>query len=169
MKLTRDLRMLTRYSTWANERLFDLLESLHPAELTAPRQTGLGSMLATLGHNHVIDLIWKSHLEGRRHGFTSRVPQVVLPLDALRTAQAEVDGWYVGYADALTEQAHAEIVHFDFVDGGTGTLSRGDMLLHVINHKTYHRGYVADMLYQAGFKPPVMDIPVFMRDAPPVL
>ncbi len=48
-------------------------------------------------------------------------------------------------------------------------MTRGDMLLHVVNHKTYHRGYVADRLYQAGSRPPVMDLPVFLRDAPPTL
>ena len=62
--------------------------------------------------------------------------------------------------------AHAEVVDFRFVDGGAGAMTRGDMLLHVVNHKTYHRGYVADMLYQAGSRPPVMDLPVFLRDVP---
>ncbi len=43
------------------------------------------------------------------------------------------------------------------------------MLLHIANHKTYHRGYVADMLYESGLRPPTMDLPVFLRDAPPAL
>ena len=37
------------------------------------------------------------------------------------------------------------------------------------DHKTYHRGYVAVVLYQLGGRPPVMDLPVFLRDAPRVL
>jgi len=41
------------------------------------------------------------------------------------------------------------------------------MLLHTVNHKTYHRGYVADLLYQAGSKPLVMDLAVFLRDVVP--
>jgi uncharacterized damage-inducible protein DinB len=40
-----------------------------------------------------------------------------------------------------------------------------EMLLHVSNHGTYHRGYVADMMYDSGLKPPTMDLPVFIRDA----
>ena len=44
-----------------------------------------------------------------------------------------------------------------------------EMLLHVVNHKTYHRGYVAQMLYQASVRPPTMDLPVFLRDVPLVL
>jgi uncharacterized damage-inducible protein DinB len=61
------------------------------------------------------------------------------------------------------------VLHFSFVDGGKGALSRGDMLLHVSNHKAYHRGYVADMLYESGLKPPTTDLPVFLRDALPPL
>jgi len=41
----------------------------------------------------------------------------------------------------------------------------GEMLLHVVNHGTYHRGLVADMMYQAGVTPPTTDLPVFLRDA----
>jgi uncharacterized damage-inducible protein DinB len=48
-------------------------------------------------------------------------------------------------------------------------MRRGDILLHIANHKTYHRGYVADMLYESGLKPPTMDLPVYLRDARPAL
>jgi hypothetical protein len=70
------------------------------------------------------------------------------------------------YADGLSEAAHDQVVHFRFVDGGAGAMTRGDMLLHVVNHKTYHRGYVADMFCQASSRPPAMDLPVFLRDVP---
>ncbi|MDE1712900.1 DinB family protein, partial (plasmid) [Chromobacterium amazonense] len=30
----------------------------------------------------------------------------------------------------------------------TPTKNRWAMLLHIVNHKNYHRGFVADMLYQ---------------------
>jgi uncharacterized damage-inducible protein DinB len=39
------------------------------------------------------------------------------------------------------------------------------MVLHVVNHGTYHRGLVADMMYQAGVTPEATDLPVFLRDA----
>jgi uncharacterized damage-inducible protein DinB len=35
-----------------------------------------------------------------------------------------------------------------------------------VNHKTYHRGQVADMMYQVPARPPVTDLPVFLRDVP---
>lgn len=156
--------MLARYTAWANDRLFAALTALPEGEATARRATGFGTMVNTLNHAYVVDLIWKAHLQGRAHGFVSRITATEPGLHELRAAQAEVDQWYIGYTDALSEEAHDEVVHFKFVDGGPGAMTRGDMLLHVVNHKTYHRGVVADLLYQAGARPPVMDLPVFLRD-----
>jgi len=169
MSLTRNLRMLTRYNAWANGRLFAALAALPQGQATARLPTGFGTMVNTLNHAHVVDLIWKAHLEGLPHGFTTRTTDTEPPLAELAEAQARIDQWYVVYADALTAAQHDKVVRFRFVDGGAGAMARGDMLLHVINHKTYHRGYVADMLYQVGTRPPVMDLPVFLRDAPPAL
>ncbi len=153
-----NLRMLMRYTAWANTRLFDTLAGL---PVDAPALAGL---VKTLNHAYVVDLIWKAHLEGRPHGFRERNTEAQPALQVLREAQAESDRWYIACADGLNEAAHEEVVHFSFVDGGAGALSRGQMLLHIVNHKTYHRGYVAQMLYDMGSKPPVMDLPVFLRD-----
>lgn len=161
----RNLRMLTRYTAWANRRLFAALAAL-PADVVAYRRgTDGGSILGTLGHAWVVDRIWQAHLQGRPHGYASRQPATEPEFDPLRQDQAELDRWYIAYADALDAAGHDEALAFRFVDGGAGRMRRGDMLLHVINHKTYHRGYVADMLYHAGKRPPVMDLPVFLRDA----
>jgi len=162
----RQLRMLTRYNAWANHRLFDALAALPAGEVTARRNHGTHSMVGTLGHAWVVDRIWQAHLQGRAHGYSSRQPEEEPALSRLQHDQVQLDQWYIGYADGLDPTAHAEVVDFRFVDGGAGAMTRGDMLLHVVNHKTYHRGYVADMLYQAGRRPPVMDLPVFLRDVP---
>lgn len=162
MSVLRNLRMLARYTAWANCRLFDTLDSV---QSDAP---ALPCMVKTLNHAYVVDLIWRAHLEGRPHGFRDRNTNTQPTLEALGEAQMEVDRWYIAYVDGLSEAAHDEVVHFRFVDGGAGAMTRGDMLLHVVNHKTYHRGYVAQMLYDVGSKPPVMDLPVFLRDDPSV-
>lgn len=156
--------MLARYTAWANDRLFDTLAALPVGEAMAKRATGFSTMVNTLNHAHVVDLIWQAHLQGKPHGFTSRITAVEPTLEELRSAQIKSDQWYVSYADELSGNEHDQIVEFNFVDGGFGAMTRGDILLHVVNHKTYHRGYVADMLYQAGARPPVMDLPVFLRD-----
>ncbi len=160
----RQLRMRTRYTAWADTRLYEVLAGLPAGEVTVRRSQGTNSMLSVLSHAWVVDQIWQAHLEGRPHGYAARNVEAPPPLEELQREQRALDQWYITCADAMTDAAHDAVVQFRFVDGGAGAMARGDMLLHVVNHKTYHRGYVADMLYQAGRRPPVMDLPVFLRD-----
>ncbi|OYY18277.1 MAG: hypothetical protein B7Y05_06410 [Polynucleobacter sp. 24-46-87] len=73
--------------------------------------------------------------------------------------------WYVQYADSMSESWLNEKVRFSFVDGSAGEMTRGDILIHICNHKAFHRGHIGDMFYQSGFRPPSIDLPVCMRDA----
>jgi uncharacterized damage-inducible protein DinB len=166
MSVLRNIRMLTRYAAWANNRIFDVLAQLPDGEAIKSRPTLFGNMVHTLNHAYVADLIWKAHLLGTPHGFTSRNTETTPELGALRENQVTLDNWYINYADKLSSKMHDEIVNFSFVDGGAGVLTRGDILLHVVNHKTFHRGFVADMLYQVPVSPPSTDLPVFLRDVP---
>jgi uncharacterized damage-inducible protein DinB len=38
------------------------------------------------------------------------------------------------------------------------------MIVHVVNHATYHRGMVAQMMYGTTVAPPVTDLTVYLRD-----
>lgn len=164
--LLHNLRMLTRYSSWADEKLFDALARL--PEGAATEKKGFGGMLHTLNHNLIVDKIWRGHLENKPHGFTARVSKDVPGLPQLRAAQAELNAWYIDYADHLSDAKYDEMIAFKYVDGGPGRLSRGEMMLHIVNHKTYHRGFVGELMFQVpGQRAPTIDLPVFLRDAPP--
>ena len=152
---------LMRYKAWANDLSFAALAKLPEAELTAPRPIVFGSILRTVNHVYAMDLVWQANLEGRPHGYITRNPPVSPPLDELRTAQKNIDAWYVDYAASLKNED--EPVQFTFIGGGPATLSRRDILLHVVNHGTYHRGNVAAMMYQLGVPPPTTDLPVYLR------
>jgi uncharacterized damage-inducible protein DinB len=159
------LTSLIRYKKWANDRLFRALALVPEEEMTAERPIVFGSLLRTLNHVRAMDLVWKGHLEGRPHGLTTRNPETSPPFAELRGSQAEIDAWYVQYAEGLSAAAAAEVVDFEFIGGGKGSLARSEMLLHAVNHGTYHRGNVASMLYQIGRTPPTTDLPVFLREA----
>jgi uncharacterized damage-inducible protein DinB len=56
-------------------------------------------------------------------------------------------------------------VGYTLIGGNQGSMTRGEILLHVVTHTSYHRGYVAQMIYDIpGCRPPSMDLPVFMRE-----
>ena len=164
MTALRTARMLTRYNAWANKLIFAAVAALPEGEAAKPRDTLFGSMLQLLNHNYVIDRIFQAHLEGREHGYAARNTPESPPLAELWDAQQVVDGWYAGYADRLTDAALDERLEFTFVGGGAGAMTRSEMLLHVVNHTSYHRGFVADLFYQVPARPPTTDLPVFLRD-----
>jgi uncharacterized damage-inducible protein DinB len=157
------LDMLMRYKAWANELVFAAVATMPEDELTAPRKIVFGNLLRTLNHVHAMDEVWRAHLEGRPHGYATRNPEACPPLAKLREAQRLMDAWWVDYANSLPEAKQDEVVSFRFIGGGPGSMTRRDILLHVANHGTYHRGNVASMMYQAGTPPPTTDLPVFLK------
>jgi uncharacterized damage-inducible protein DinB len=158
------LRMLTRYKAWADDRFLAAVATLPDADLVAPQPIVFGSLLRTCHHAYLMDVAWRANLLGEPHGLVTRNPVEHPPLKELRHRQAEIDAWYVAYADALSESEAAAIVRFTFIGGGEGEMARRDMLLHVVNHATYHRGHAADMLYHFGTMAPTTDLPVFLRE-----
>ena len=112
-----------------------------------------------------MDVVWRAHLCGGSHDYRTRDPEDCPPFDVLASAQAELDAWYLGYAESLSPAAAQEIVAFTFIGGNCGRMTRAEILLHVVIHATYHRGHVAQMMNDSGIAPPTTDLPVFLRVA----
>ena len=167
MITVKTARMLARYNRWANDVFFGYVAELPPEEVTKPRQTLFKNIVHTLNHNYVIDSIFRAHLEGRDHGYTARNTAEPPALEALREKQREVDDWYIEWSDRMTDTALDETVKFTYVGGGDGAMTRGQMLMHVVNHTSYHRGFAGDLLFQIpGKRAPTTDLTVFLRDVP---
>ena len=164
-----DARTLTRYNAWANELLFAAVAALPEGEAVKPRRSVFRNMVHTLNHNYVIDRIFQAHLEGRGHGYNARNTPDHPPLAELWRAQQDLDRWYVNWSDTISDGALGEKVKFTFVGGGEGSMTRGEILQHLVNHTSYHRGFVAQMIYDVPARPPTTDLPVFLRDAAPQL
>jgi len=164
MTNARTARMLARYNAWANQLIFDAVAALPEGEATKERQSLFRNIVHTLNHSYVIDRIWQAHLEGREHGYVTRNTRDHPPLAELWRAQREIDRWYVNWSDALSDAALDEKVRFTLIGGNPGVMTRGEILLHVINHTSYHRGFVADLFYQVPARPPTTDLPVYLRE-----
>ena len=166
MITTRTASMLARYNAWANQLIFDAVAALPAGEATKERQSLFKNMVHTLNHNYVIDRIWQAHLEGREHGYAARNTPDHPSLAELWRAQQEMDKWYIAWSDSLSDAALDEKVSFTLIGGNRGVMTRGEILLHVVNHTSYHRGFVADLFYQVPARPPTTDLPVFLREVP---
>ncbi len=154
--------MFARYSDWADRVLFKAIQGLPEGAAHKATRTLFGSMIGTLNHNYQVDLIWRAHLLGEEHGFTTRRDLLHPDLAGLVKAQSEVNQWFIDWATKQDAESLAERVAFNFVSGQPGEMTRGAILLHVVNHKTYHRGWVSEMFFDFGVKPPETDLSVFL-------
>ena len=167
MVSTSTARMLARYNAWANQLTFDAVAALPTGEAEKERKSLFRNMVHSLNHNYVIDRIWQAHLEGRDHGYEGRNTKDHPPLAELWRMQQEIDAWYIAWSDKLSDVALDERVRFTLIGGNQGVMTRGEILLHVVNHTSYHRGFVADLFYQVPARPPTTDLPVYLREILP--
>lgn len=158
----RNEQMLARYSQWANEVIYEVVAGLPESEIAAPRETVFGSVLRTLGHSYAVGAIFQAHLEQRAHAFAVRHVPDTTTFDELRTMQRALDAWYVTWIDGMTDDGLDEPIRFRFVDGGEGVMTRREMLFHVVNHYTFHRGFAVDTLRRMSMAVPATDITVYL-------
>jgi uncharacterized damage-inducible protein DinB len=163
---TRTVKMLAQYKAWADKVMFDGVAALPPGEAEKERKTLFKTIIGTLNHIYVVDLIWQAHLEGREHGFKARNILLHSELPALWVAQQKINNWFIDWAAAQSETSLDEDVRFTFVNGTQASMKRGEMFLHVVTHASYHRGWVAEMFFEANARPPQPDLSVFLCEGP---
>jgi uncharacterized damage-inducible protein DinB len=159
-------RVLAEYKSWADARTFDAVSALPRDELARERATLFKTFIGTMNHSYLVDLIWQAHLQGRPHGFSARNLVLHEELDQLWRAQRRYNEWLVDWAGKQSDGLLLETVRFKFVSGQDGSMTRGAILLHIVNHATYHRGWISDLFFQTPDKPPTTDLCVFPGIAP---
>lgn len=156
--------MLTQYKEWADRIAFEAVMAIPQEEALKPRMTTFRNMVYTLNHVYVVDDIFRHHLTGRRHGYAMRNTVETPAIADLWRSVQEMDRWYVEAVKSWTPEDLGRIVEFEFVGGGNGSMTKEEIVLHIVNHTTYHRGFVGDMLKQVPYNWPANDLPVFLRD-----
>jgi len=140
---------LMRYKSWATRGLNAVVAG--NVERIGERDMVLIRRL--LDHIQTVDAIFSDNLQGRPHGHSAPRSAELPPFETLARAAAATADWYVGYADRLTVAQRDETVDFRFANGTPGRMTRGDMLLHVATHGTYHRGNIGIILQKNGIEP----------------
>ena len=163
------VRMMVHYMGWANRIMLDATAELPPAEIVKPRATLFGNIAHTFNHILVIDDVFRCHLEGRPHGYSARNTETAPPFEEVRRRLEDMDRFYIELAETLAVDELNETIAFEYIGGGAGAMTRQEILLHLANHSTYHRGFVADMFWQIPFRAAANDLSVFLRDAWPRL
>jgi uncharacterized damage-inducible protein DinB len=157
-----DLRSLYTYNAWANARFFEAVAGLDEAGRAAPVESSFPSVIATLGHIVGAEWIWLSRWQGTSPSASPgwlESPK----LEALRARLSRVEAERAGFLAGLAGADLQRPVAYRTLDGTAHSTRLLDLLLHLVNHSTYHRGQLTTLLRQAGGAPPATDNVVYTR------
>lgn len=153
--MTQQTMQLFEYHVWANERLFAKLEGLPEEIYNTAVQSVFPSISLTLAHMYRADRLWFSVLAEKPN-------EEIFPLVDIWEKEAQSKS--VGeirklFADVAADYRALLQLTPDLDKSMTITHPRygrldtrfSDILKHVVNHGTYHRGNITAMLRQLGY------------------
>ena len=150
------------YTTWAANRLLEAAAHLTPEELTRDFGTADKSVVGTLAHVFAADRIWISRVKGRppaKFLFPEERDLAVLQREWPKVL-AEWKEWAAG----VTDDSLAGICAYQDTRGNSYSSPLWQIVLHVVNHGTHHRGQVSGFLRTMGKVPPPLDLMAFYRE-----
>jgi uncharacterized damage-inducible protein DinB len=154
-----ELRQHLRYSTWASAKLLDAVRKLNADDLARDLRVSHGSILGTLSHIHFADRIWYSRVVDPQTPY-----KLEASLDVLETKWPEIHAMWEAWAESLTDAEVTRVIPYKLTDGTPHQTPIWQIILHVVNHATLHRGQAVAMLRQVGVKPPSTDLIGYYRE-----
>jgi uncharacterized damage-inducible protein DinB len=155
------LRTHIDYTAWASLRLLNAAAELTREELTRDFQTADRSILGTLAHLFAADRLWLARLTA------VPTPEFITGSDrglaALQSSwPALLERWKTWAAELTDEQVLTQIAYCD-LKGRPWKQPLWQLILHVVNHDTHHRGQVSGFLRSLGRTPPPVDLIYYYR------
>lgn len=163
--MKRHFSMMATYNRWANVRLYDTAASL-PDEVYR-KQVGVyfKSLHGTLNHLLTADRIWMHRLEGQG-GHPDRLDATIHDdLPSLRAARVVEDQRIVDFVARLDDADFEKTCHYKMLSGMPQQQSVREILAHLFNHQTHHRGQAHAALTALGVsEPKPLDLLIMLHD-----
>lgn len=157
-------RELAAYNRWANARLYAAAIALPDAVYRQPVGVFFGSLHGTLNHLLLTDRLWLKRLTGQGE-HPNKLDTILYKdrTDLTRARLIEDDRLTTvvgGYDDATLESPFS----YRTTSGAAQQQVLCEILLHVFNHQTHHRGQAhACCSILTGCEPPPLDLLMFQR------
>jgi len=156
------LRTHLAYTNWASNRLVDAAGALPPEELTRDFGTADHSVLGTLAHIYAADRVWLGRIRGNPPArFID--PAKDVRLDALRDDWPRLLEEWRSWAGGMTDESFGARVQYKDLKGNANETPLWQIVMHVVNHATHHRGQVSGFLRAMGHTPPPLDLMAYYR------
>ena len=157
------IRLLYDYTRWADGRMFEAVSKLTPEQWTKDLGSSLKSARDTVVHVVSAQWIWISRWKGETpKGMWAATDH---PTQAsIREKWEPLAGQLASFVAEQTEESLAKPLHYKNLKGDPMVFPLGQLMLHTVNHSTYHRGQVTTLLRQLGAQPLSSDLVVYYAE-----
>ena len=147
----RDLQELVEYSTWATRLTLDAVRTIPAEGFTKTLGGGFPSVRDVLAHIYGADGLWLTRTGWGARGYPD--PAAFADLATLASAWqpllASWEAWARSWSDAQVGAMH----DYSTTEGTPHRSSLREIVLHCVNHASYHRGQVMTRVRRLGGAP----------------
>ena len=148
-----EARTHLRYSEWASRRLLDAALQLPPERFERDLGVANRSIRGTLEHIMMADRAW-----------IGRVLGITIEPETLETQWPQIHQRWTDFAAGISDEDLTRVIAYKDLKGNPYETPLWQIVLHVVNHGTLHRGQVMAMFRQLGVAPPPTDLIFFYRE-----
>ncbi len=177
-----DIHSLYAYNRWANLRMFSVLEKLSQEQFTASRQSSFPSIRESVFHILAAEWIWLKRWKGTSPIATGPVtgvssetwkglraggvaaPQEVSSVAELRAFCDSLEEERGQFLRGVSEHELQAPLNYTDMSAKPFSVPLFQLMQHVVNHGTYHRGQVTTLLRQAEAETVSLDMVFFFRE-----
>lgn len=162
MSQLEQLSLLAEYNQLMNQRQLEAAAQLPTQALNRDAGAFFGSILGTLNHILVGDIVWLKRFAEHPKRYTSlealrqrkrpdRLDQILYrELDELAVERKYLDGILIDWCRELQADDLDTVLEFHSMMGKPARKNLGDLILHLFLHQTHHRGQITTLLCQQG-------------------
>ncbi len=174
MKLKQHVYQMADYNQWMNQKVYEVVGTLSPEKLHEDQGAFFGSVFATLNHICVGDTLWLKRFAPALQSYQAYQPVADLPMPqaldtfiennfiALKDRRVLLDEALLEIAALLTDEQLLQPISYQNSKGITANKTLFNLLMHLFNHQTHHRGQVTTLLSQSGIDVGITDL-VFIQ------
>ena len=155
-----DIQILYDYNRWANAQTLDASAKLTAEQFTRDLSSSHRSVRDTLTHILAAEWVWLMRWDGVS-------PKALFdPLDfpdfaSLRAKWAEVEREQMDFVGGVTDESLAHVIAYTNTKGEEWKYPLWQMMQHVVNHSSYHRGQAVTLMRQLEAEPAPTDFLIF--------
>jgi uncharacterized damage-inducible protein DinB len=150
------------FMKWADDTVLAAVSQASPDQVNQDRGSSFKSLFDTLNHVYLAELTWLTRVQGNPDAKLADLPAPA-DLNALAQAWPALHQNWIDWARPLSSEDLQKPLILRTAQGAEFRVPLWQIVLHLVNHGSYHRGQVATMLRQAGIKPPGTDLLAYYR------